>query len=158
MHDANDAESLDDEFYSGDTVIDSDEADTDYEFIDNDSDESEDVVFHRLQKNYTILSEADIHQRQVEDMMKISTVLSIPTVAAGILLRHYNWSVSKVHDEWFAHEEKVRDAIGLLEKPVALPDAKESTCGICFEIYPRERMSAAACGHAFCGSCWQGLF
>jgi len=26
--------------------------------------------------------------------------------------------VSRVHDEWFADEEKVRDAVGLLEKPV----------------------------------------
>lgn len=27
-------------------------------------------------------------------------------------------SVSKVHDEWFADEEKVRRSVGLLEKPV----------------------------------------
>ena len=27
-------------------------------------------------------------------------------------------SVSKVHDEWFADEEKVRRSVGLLQKPV----------------------------------------
>lgn len=27
-------------------------------------------------------------------------------------------NVSKVHDEWFADEEKVRRTVGLLEKPV----------------------------------------
>lgn len=35
-------------------------------------------------------------------------------------------SVSKVHDEWFADEEKVRRAVGLLEKPVVeYPNARE---------------------------------
>lgn len=31
-----------------------------------------------------------------------------------------------MHDEWFANEEKVRTAVGLLEKPVVeFPNAKE---------------------------------
>lgn len=35
-------------------------------------------------------------------------------------------SVSKVHDEWFADEEKVRRAVGLLERPVVeYPNARE---------------------------------
>lgn len=104
-------------------------------------------------------------------------------------------SVSKVNDEWFADEEKVRKAVGLLEEPMPLPDGREVgksnsmnsehlcslpmisqlavlslylillknlnlqlTCGICFENYPRDNMAAAACGHPFCVTCWQGLF
>ncbi|XP_021734337.1 probable E3 ubiquitin-protein ligase ARI8 isoform X2 [Chenopodium quinoa] len=158
MHDANDVESLED-FYSGDTAIDSDDAaDGDYEFIDNDSeDEYDDFTSHRNQQNYTILSEADIRQWQENDILKISTVLSISKVEAGILLRHYNWSVSKVHDEWFADEEKVRNTVGLLERPVIeFPNAREMICGICFEDFPSAMMSAVACGHPFCNSCWAG--
>lgn len=159
MHDANDGDSLED-FYSGDTAIDSDDmADGDFEFVDNDSDDSNDIILHRHQQNYTILSEADIRQRQEDDITRISTVLSISRVSAGILLRYYNWSVSRVHDEWFADEEKVRRAVGLLEKPVVqFPNARELTCGICFETYPCDRMHAAACGHPFCTSCWAGYF
>lgn len=97
-------------------------------------------------------------------------------------------SVSKVHDEWFADEDKVRKSVGLLEKPVVkFPDGKEvnlqnvfyrlllyvcscayncflqillwqMTCGICFETYPSDMLYAAACGHPFCDSCWAGLF
>uniref|UniRef100_A0A5B6ZUQ1 RBR-type E3 ubiquitin transferase n=1 Tax=Davidia involucrata TaxID=16924 RepID=A0A5B6ZUQ1_DAVIN len=156
MHDANDVDSLDDDFYSGETAMDSDDADADYEFIDNDSDDSDNLVCYRNQQNYTILGETDIHQCQRENITKISTVLSISRVDASILLRHYNWSVSKVHDEWFADEENVRRNVGLFEKPVPLPNARELTCGICFETYPRDRMSAATCGHPFCASCWQG--
>lgn len=157
MHDANDVESLDD-FYSGDTAIDSDDAaDGDYEFIDNDSeDDYDDFTSHRNQ-NYIVLSEADIRQRQEDDILKITMVLSISKVEAGILLRHFNWSVSKVHDEWFADEEKVRKTVGLLERPVVMfPNAREMTCGICFETFPNGMMNAAACGHPFCSSCWAG--
>ncbi|XP_043724975.1 probable E3 ubiquitin-protein ligase ARI8 [Telopea speciosissima] len=155
MHDANDVESLDD-FYSGETAMASDDDDGDYEF--NDTDDSDDSSLHRQQQNYTILSEADIHQRQDDDITMISTVLSISRISASILLRHYNWSVSKVHDAWFADEDKVRKAVGLLEKPVVqIPkNVKEVTCGICFETYPRDRMTAAVCGHPFCGACWAG--
>ncbi|KAF9677000.1 hypothetical protein SADUNF_Sadunf08G0061800 [Salix dunnii] len=159
MHDAA-AESAEDDFYSGgeEDGFDSDDADVaDYEFIDNDSDDSDDLISHRHQQNYTILSEGDIRQRQDDDIMRIATVLSISKVAASILLRYYNWSVSKVHDEWFADEEKVRRAVGLLEEPaVPFPDGREMTCGICFEIYPSDRLRAAVCGHPFCNSCWAG--
>lgn len=43
-------------------------------------------------------------------------------------------SVSKVNDEWFADEENVRKAVGLLENHIPLPDAKEvinPSRGIC---------------------------
>ncbi|KAK1318302.1 putative E3 ubiquitin-protein ligase ARI7 [Acorus calamus] len=167
MHDANDVESQDD-FYSGDTGIASDyddgggyeeeeDDDGDYCFGDHESDDSEDITSHRQQQNYTILGEVDICQRQDDDISMVSTVLSISRVAASILLRHYNWSVSKVHDAWFADEESVRRTVGLLEKPVHRPlNAGELTCGICFENYPRNRMNSASCGHQFCNACWRG--
>ncbi|CAH9137698.1 unnamed protein product [Cuscuta epithymum] len=157
---SDDGDSYDDDFYGGgfggaqdsdDDVI------MDYDFIDNDSDDSDGLVSHyRSQTNYTILNEADIHQRQEESITKIATVLSISKVAAGILLRHYNWSVSKVNDEWFADEVKVRRTVGLLENPTQLPSEKEITCGICFETCPRAEISSVACGHPFCFTCWQG--
>ncbi|VFQ62552.1 unnamed protein product [Cuscuta campestris] len=157
---SNDGDSYDDDFYGGGCggVEDSDDdVIMDYDFIDNDSDDSDGLVSHyRSQTNYTILNEADIHQRQEESITKIATVLSISKVAAGILLRHYNWSVSKVNDEWFADEAKVRRTVGLLENPAQLPIEKEIACGICFEMYPRDRIDSAACGHPFCVTCWQG--
>nr|GMD96713.1 probable E3 ubiquitin-protein ligase ARI7 [Ipomoea batatas]GME00578.1 probable E3 ubiquitin-protein ligase ARI7 [Ipomoea batatas] len=74
MHDANDIESVDEDFYSdgdgygyGDSAMDSDAG-----------------------KNYTVLKEEDIRQRQEDDITRISTVLSISREAACILLRRYN--------------------------------------------------------------------
>ncbi|XP_042456536.1 probable E3 ubiquitin-protein ligase ARI8 isoform X2 [Zingiber officinale] len=111
------------------------------------------AVFYQ---NYTILSEADIRLRQEEDISRVSTVLSISRSAACILLRHYQWSVSRVNDEWFADEEHVRKVVGLLEKLVEVQNSRELTCGICFENYPQDRMTSAICGHPFCGTCWRG--
>lgn len=44
MHDANDLESIDDDFYSGDTGIGSDDGDGDYDFVDSESDASDDII------------------------------------------------------------------------------------------------------------------
>ncbi|XP_043693878.1 probable E3 ubiquitin-protein ligase ARI8 isoform X1 [Telopea speciosissima] len=110
------------------------------------------------QQNYTILSEEDIRRHQEEDITTISMVLSISKAWSSILMRHYNWSTSKVHEAWFADEEKVRKAVGLLEQPIVeIPEkGKEITCGICFEINSLNKMAAAICGHLFCVSCWAG--
>ena len=48
--DMHDAGSIDDDFYSGETAMDSDDdADAAYEFIDHDSDDSEDFLAFRNQ-------------------------------------------------------------------------------------------------------------
>jgi len=158
MHDANDTDVYDSEGYA---MEEDDDDEEDYGFVENASDDDSEEntsISRRPQSNYTILSEEDILQRQEEAITAISTVLSISRVDAGILLRHFKWSVSKVNDEWFADEEKVRRDVGLLEKPVVevRPYEKELICGICFDYYLRSRMKAAACGHHFCNVCWIG--
>ncbi|KAK7341591.1 hypothetical protein VNO80_24526 [Phaseolus coccineus] len=157
MHDANDIESLDD-FYSGET----EDAPLDYysdydDDADDYFDEADRIESRRPEQNFTILKESDIQQRQEDDVARVATVLSISRVFASILLRYHNWSVSRVHDAWFADEEGVRKAVGLLEKPIVQHDnTRELTCGICFENYPRARIEMASCGHPYCISCWEG--
>ncbi|KAJ6289407.1 hypothetical protein OIU76_025263 [Salix suchowensis] len=110
-----------------------------------------------LKKSYTVLKEEDILHRQEDDVTRVSTVLSISRVAASILLRHYNWSISKVHDAWFADEDAVRKSVGLLDKQVVqLSNARELTCGICFDTFSCDKIISAACGHPFCNTCWSG--
>ncbi|XP_014521929.1 probable E3 ubiquitin-protein ligase ARI7 [Vigna radiata var. radiata] len=161
MHDANDIESLDDDFYSGETEDAPMDYYSDYDDVADDyfedADDSDRIESRRPEQNFTILRELDIRQRQEDDITRVSTVLSIPRVSASILLRHYSWSVSKVHDAWFADEEQVRKTVGLLDKPVFQnSNARELTCGICFEMYPRSRVKSAACGHPYCHLCWAG--
>ncbi|XP_047161291.1 probable E3 ubiquitin-protein ligase ARI7 [Vigna umbellata] len=159
MHDANDIDSLDDDFYSGET----EDAPLDYysdydDEADDYFEEADRIESRRPEQNFTILKESDIKQRQEEDVTRVATVLSISRIFASILLRYYNWSVSRVHDAWFADEEQVRKSVGLLEKPIVQYDnnTRELTCGICFENYPRARIEMASCGHPYCISCWEG--
>ncbi|KAK4404089.1 putative E3 ubiquitin-protein ligase ARI8 [Sesamum angolense] len=144
------------EDYGGYDYDDDEDAGVDYDFMADDSDDGDDVLISRSQKNYTILKEEDLRQRQEEDITRISNVLSISKEAAGLLLRRYNWSVNDVHEEWFADEERVRHAVGILEKPaVKFLSVREVACGICFENYSSESVRSAGCTHLFCDGCWK---
>ncbi|RDX90148.1 putative E3 ubiquitin-protein ligase ARI7 [Mucuna pruriens] len=156
MHDANDVESLEDDFYSGET----EDAPMDYY---SDYDDEADDYFDDADDSDRVESrrpeELDIRQRQEDDITRVAAVLSIPRFCVNVYFDAalYDMSVSKVHDAWFADEDQVRKTVGLLEKPVFLnSNPREFTCGICFEMYPRARVESAACGHPYCHSCWAG--
>ncbi|CAA7026476.1 unnamed protein product [Microthlaspi erraticum] len=159
MLDAHDMESGDDDYYSGgtDDYNDSDGDEPDFGYDEADVDDSAMIASLRSQVNYVVLKEEDIRRHQKDDIGRVSMVLSISQVEAIILLLHYHWSVSKVHDEWFADEERVRRTVGILEGPVVTaPDDGELACGICFESFLSEELESVACGHPFCPTCWTG--
>ncbi|KAM2624222.1 hypothetical protein TB1_031215 [Malus domestica] len=161
MHDANDVDSMDDYdgFYSDEDALDyygSDDDDADVDFGD-DNEGIQRIEASRAENNYIILKESDIKQRQEDDIASVSAVLSVSRVSSSILLRYFNWSVTKVHEAWFSDEDKVRKTVGLLKKPVVqFPNSRELTCGICFETFPRGSIRSAACGHPYCCACWKG--
>ncbi|GMH18194.1 hypothetical protein Nepgr_020035 [Nepenthes gracilis] len=158
--DAYDADSVD--YYSGGDSADEEDMVEDDTGMDDDDDVDygyavDEAADDRLEKHYTILKDADIRQRQEEDINRLSAVLSISTFEASILLRYYKWNVSLLHDEWFADEEAVRRTVGLLSSTtVQNPNAKELLCGICFDLYAVAQTVAASCGHPFCITCWRG--
>uniref|UniRef100_A0A804Q8P3 E3 ubiquitin-protein ligase ARIH1-like UBA-like domain-containing protein n=1 Tax=Zea mays TaxID=4577 RepID=A0A804Q8P3_MAIZE len=81
------------------------------------------TFIYGMMQNYSILSEVDIKRRQEDDINRVSIVLSISKPEACVLLRNYNWSVSKVHDEWFADEERVeRIHKGVFNRKVNMPN------------------------------------
>lgn len=158
--DAYDGDSAEDYYYSGG------DSDVDDYIAGGDEDEddggdygyaSDDDSTLRSEKVYTVLKVSDIQQRQEESISHVSSVLSISRVAACLLLCHYKWNVSQLHDEWFADEEKVRRTVGLLSRLVVqFPNAEELTCGICFESHPLDQIHSAVCGHPYCTTCWKG--
>ncbi|CAH1429589.1 unnamed protein product [Lactuca virosa] len=151
----NDVDSYEEDYYSGDAEYNDDDDDVGYEFLDNTSDDSDDVSVSRQQKNYTILKEDDIHQCQEDDITRISSVLSISRDSACMLLHCFNWNVRNVHEAWFANEDAVRKAVGMLGNTnINPPKAGVLPCRICFESYTVDSVSTAACGHPFCNTCW----
>ncbi|KAJ0230674.1 IBR domain-containing protein [Hirschfeldia incana] len=110
------------------------------------------------QVNYVVLKEEEIRKRQEEDIKQVSTVFSITNVEASVLLLHYHWNVSKLNDEWFADEDKVRRTVGVLEGEgsIAVENPRKVKCGICFDKFRRINIVPVACGHIFCSTCWNG--
>jgi hypothetical protein len=47
-----------------------------------------------------IMSEAEIVERQEEMVASVVSVLSVTESAAAILLRHFKWNVTRLHDHW----------------------------------------------------------
>jgi ariadne-1 len=93
MLDAHDMESGEDDFYSGgtDDCNDSDDGEPDYGFVEEDADDSAMIASHRSQKNFCVLREEDIRRHQMDNIERVSVVLSITEVEASILLRHFHW-------------------------------------------------------------------
>ncbi|KAL0785508.1 hypothetical protein Bca101_001754 [Brassica carinata] len=89
--------------------------DSDYEFTDQDMDNAS--TSKRSQISYLVLKEEDVSKHQRTDIEQVSTVLSISQVESIVLLLHYQWNVSKVEDEWFTGEEKVREHKKVLSLP-----------------------------------------
>jgi ariadne-1 len=114
---------------------------------------------HRRMK-YTVLSLEDICERQRNAIASVSNVLSVSEVEAGILLRHFDWDINNVNDQWFANEEKVRNTVGLLLQPDVKEEENELiTCPICFDDYNMGDMKKLKyCGHRFCQECWRTLY
>lgn len=168
--DAYDGDSAEDYYYSGGDsdmgdssgVADDDGVEDEVEEVEEieeveEVDDSGYASDENAEKTYTVLREVDIHQRQEESISHVSAVLSISRFSATVLLCHYKWNVSQLHDEWFADEERVRRLVGLLTRPVvSFPNANELTCGICFDSFPHDEIHSAVCGHPYCTTCWKG--
>ncbi|KAG8048118.1 hypothetical protein GUJ93_ZPchr0008g13677 [Zizania palustris] len=118
--------------------------------------EGSDEVVSRREQRYIVLTENDINEHQEEDINKVSAVLSIRREEASVLLHYYKWNISKLNDEWFADEQKVRDIVGLLLNGINFPNLRKLTCGICFEGHSSDVMSSAGCAHFYCHECWEG--
>ncbi|VAI74594.1 probable E3 ubiquitin-protein ligase ARI8 isoform X2 [Triticum urartu] len=118
--------------------------------------EGSDEAVSTREQRYIVLSEKDISERQEEDISEVSALLLIPREEASVLLHHYKWDISKVNDEWFSDEDKVRGIVGLLMNGTDIHNSRKLTCGICFEGYSSDMMSSAGCAHFYCHECWEG--
>ena len=119
--------------------------------------EGSDEAVSTREQRYIVLTEKDISERQEEDISEVSALLLIPREEASVLLHHYKWDISKVNDEWFSDEDKVRGIVGLLMNGTDIHNSRKLTCGICFEGYSSDMMSSAGCAHFYCHECWEGL-
>ncbi|KAF5791613.1 putative transcription factor C2H2 family [Helianthus annuus] len=148
----------DDQDYYDDAYSDDDCA------IDDGADDSN-VLVNRVNstsdKSYLILKEDDLAQRYEEDIVKVTSVLSVSRDSACMLLVKYNWDVSKLHEAWFQDEGQVRGSVGLLDVDLSVkfPEYSDEKavvdCGICFESVRVGDTATCGCDHRFCKACWK---
>ncbi|XP_057250803.1 probable E3 ubiquitin-protein ligase ARI8 [Beta vulgaris subsp. vulgaris] len=128
--------------------------------IESNDDSDEPFFNHSINKNYTVLNVAEIRRRQDDDISHICTVLSLSKPHAMVLLSHYNWKISKLHDEWFVDEQAVCNAIGLFDNNNNNNNDNNNnnnnSCGVCFDEFDKVDMRSVSCGHTFCVTCWKG--
>jgi ariadne-1 len=80
----------------------------------------------------------------------VAEVLSIPSSLAAVLLWHFKWRTSRVKDEWFSNDRRVRDAVGLPADGAPVPMAlsrRELVCVICFGRFGAGETRSAGCAH-----------
>lgn len=103
-------------------------------------------------KSFKILKESDIQKIQEDDIASVSSLLSVPTTSACILLYHFKWNVESLMETWFSDEERVKKNVGLVNK-TSIGDSTEFTCGICFDVFPANDNIIGSCDHIYCSTC-----
>lgn len=107
---------------------------------------------------FKILSKADVLQHLEDKITLVCSIVPLSRAEAIVLLHHFKWDVDRAQEEWLEHEKKVRQAVGLFERPIVVTsDAAKIACGTCQEKLPGDMnnmMLAVSCGHQFCHSCW----
>ena len=151
---SNESDEDEHDIYEDEAVDDEDDGDA---YIADDIDEDKESMDRITEKNFIVLEAEDIRKLLQDEIAKVSSILFVSREAATILLCNYNWDVDKISEEWFANEEKVRKAAGLLEHYSARDlSKKEFFCGICLENHDCCYDAVGiACGHLFCKTCWK---
>ncbi|XP_070670406.1 probable E3 ubiquitin-protein ligase ARI8 [Malus domestica] len=134
--------------YSDQSVYD----DEDTGFVEEDEDDDNEAAneFGNVQEDNI---DTDDQPKQNNSLLKEDDVWQQPS----ILLPQFNWSISRLNDEWFANEDETREKVGLLRKPVVQFNAADLiTCKICFDefSYGCGSVLSAVCGHPYCRECW----
>lgn len=150
---------------------DSDYADSDYEYDDDDGEPmsedeggddygfepSADHMTSSQKAPYSVLNKEELRAQRQKAIDAVTSVLGIPDEEAARVLRKYKWDVSRVHEEWFADTDAVRESVGLLDEvPSTSQGKQEATCSICFDNFRSKDMLSASCGHLFCKDCYKG--
>eukprot|EP00240_Pyramimonas_obovata_P003027 CAMPEP_0118921654 /NCGR_PEP_ID=MMETSP1169-20130426/860_1 /TAXON_ID=36882 /ORGANISM="Pyramimonas obovata, Strain CCMP722" /LENGTH=648 /DNA_ID=CAMNT_0006862413 /DNA_START=218 /DNA_END=2161 /DNA_ORIENTATION=+ len=153
-------------------VEDADEYGFEFQKLDEEKPKAGEDAMDKI--TYTVMGPQEIAAKQHEIVQSIQSVLSVSPDTATMLLRHFKWSVNRIHEEWFQDEDKVREKVGLLPrdaeelaeqvKQCSVVDSeshnkdnvKEVQCNVCFDTFEYCDMRSAECGHLFCLTCWRG--
>lgn len=108
-------------------------------------------------KRYKVLTLDDIKRIQDDRIARITALLYVSNGFARVLLNKFKWNVNELQENWFADEEKIRKAVGLVESKGNF-ERGELNCSICFDDFVSncEVIDCVLCDHWYCLCCWNG--
>lgn len=112
-----------------------------------------------LKAGIRMLRAEDLRPEMMQKMSEVSDILGISMAAAGVLLRHCNWSKDHLLERYMRDDsDKVLRAAGAFHRCTTGRNTtnlhNNNTCKICFDEDVTVPMIAMPCGHAFCKDCW----
>jgi ariadne-1 len=89
-------------------------------------------------------------------LKEVTEILDIPSAAATVLLREYNWSKESLMEVFCTDSEKVLKRCGVYHRCNPKPPLKNpgNKCPICYDTMEDGKRLAMPCGHEFCMDCW----
>jgi len=113
---------------------------------------------------YVIMKREEIVGRQAKWIRDAAELLDVSEQDSFVLLVQYGWELSRLQEDWFQNEKKVRERCGIALETGGEPSSSSSstpacatalaTCNICQEIV--SELVMLDCKHGFCKACWTG--
>eukprot|EP00937_MAST-01D_sp_MAST-1D-sp2_P005190 g5190.t1 len=123
----------------------------------------------------------DLLKEQELVVHDVSSVLSMPPLAVGVLLRAFRWNREKLYEQFYADRDEVLRKCGVqffaasqsaaadgggggggdqdataVSAAAAGGGPEELHCEICFEDVSMSNSFCLGCKHRFCRECWEG--
>ncbi|KAK8563167.1 hypothetical protein V6N13_018295 [Hibiscus sabdariffa] len=111
-----------------------------------------------------VITKESLLAAQRQDLGRVMEMLSIKEHHARTLLIHYRWDVEKllaVLVEKGKADLFASAGVSIVEgvdAGTSLSMSSTSSCDICIEELPADKMTKMECGHGFCNDCWTEHF
>lgn len=145
-----------DEYYSGSDYCDED--DDDLESLDDEL-----AGGRGSSSNSKVIRKESLLAAQMEDLKRVTDLLSLREHHARTLLINYCWDVDKIFTVFVEKgKDKLYAKAGITLENECLSSTQCSSkviwCDICMEDVPNSETTRMDCGHFFCNTCWTEHF
>ncbi|KAL4279270.1 hypothetical protein GQ457_03G000890 [Hibiscus cannabinus] len=115
---------------------------------------------------YDVITKESLLAAQRQDLSTVMEMLSIREHHARTLLIHHRWDVETLLCRACRGGERKADLfasagvsiVEVVDAGTSLSMSSTSTCDICMEELPADKMTKMECGHGFCNDCWTEHF
>lgn len=108
--------------------------------------------------DYTTLSDAELRNKQKEQVEDVRHILGQPVEQTAILLRYFKWQKERLIDKYMDDPDKVLEDAGLgaeWNDDPKLEKVRGFSCDICCDDDAEMNTYSMRCGHRYCADCYK---